>query len=306
MIFVGIELYKKNRGAVAKNRPANFSFSGFLKLTRFPNLIIIAMTQYFTAIFLVATENQWQVMLSDYKLLLISFSTVLIAAAGYIINDYYDVKIDFVNKPERVVVDKLLKRRVVMAAHTILNFTGIGIGLLVSFEIALINFLSALLLWLYSNHLKRLPFVGNAAVALLTGAALLVVAIYYQKNTFLVAVYAIFAFSITLIREIIKDIEDVKGDTVFGCRTLPVIWGIRKTKVIIYLLSTVFTALLFYLASVLNNPTLTIFFAVLVIPLSHFIYRLVTADTKKDFSYLSAYCKILMLSGILSMTFFSS
>ena len=175
-------------------------------------------------------------MLSDYKLLLISISTVLIAAAGYIINDYYDVKIDFVNKPERVVVDKLLKRRVVMAAHSILNFAGIGIGFLVSFKIALINFLSALLLWLYSNHLKRLPFVGNVAVALLTGAALLVIAIYYQKNMFLVLVYAIFAFSITLIREIIKDIEDVKGDTVFGCRTLPVIWGIRKTKMIIYLL----------------------------------------------------------------------
>lgn len=291
---------------MANNRPSNFSFSGFVKLTRFPNLFIIALTQYFTAIFLISTKGQWQNMLSDYKLLLISISTVLIAAAGYIINDYYDVKIDFVNKPERVVVDKLLKRRVVMAAHTILNFTGIGIGLLVSLKIALVNFLSALLLWLYSNHLKRLPFVGNFAVALLTGAALLVITIYYRENTFLVLVYAIFAFAITLIREIIKDIEDVKGDTVFGCRTLPVIWGIRKTKMIIYLLSAVFTALLFYLASVLDNPTLIIYFAVLIIPLSHFIYRLVIADTKKDFSYLSTYCKVLMLSGILSMTFFSS
>ncbi|MDN5212620.1 geranylgeranylglycerol-phosphate geranylgeranyltransferase [Fulvivirgaceae bacterium BMA12] len=291
---------------MANNKPVNFSFPGFFKLIRFPNLAIIALTQYFTAIFLIHAGHQWASVLADYKLLAISISTILIAAAGYIINDYYDVKIDFVNKPERVVVDKLLKRRVVMAAHSVLNFTGIAVGFFLTLKIVLINFLSALLLWLYSNHLKRLPFVGNLAVAFLTGVALMVVVIYYQKNVFLVLVYAIFAFSITLIREIIKDIEDVKGDTVFGCKTLPVIWGIRKTKMIIYLLSAVFTALLFYLASVLNNPTLIIFFTVLIIPLSYFVYRLVIADTKKDFSYLSTYCKILMLSGILSMAFFSS
>lgn len=268
--------------------------------------MIIALTQYFTAIFLVASKGQWKIALTDPKLLILSLSTVLIAAGGYIINDYYDVKIDFVNKPERVVVDKVLKRRVVMAAHSVLNFIGIALGLFISLKIVLINFLSALLLWAYSNQLKRLPFIGNLAVALLTGASLLVVAVYYEKNIFLVLVYAIFAFSITLIREIIKDIEDVKGDSVFGCKTIPVIWGIRKTKLIIYLLSVIFVGLLFYLASLLNNPILTMYFVILVVPIAFLIIRLFRADTKKDFSYLSSFCKLLMLSGILSMIFFSS
>ncbi len=291
---------------MANNKPSNFSITGFFKLIRFPNLAIIALTQYFTAIFLVASGEEWKIALTDKGLMLLSLSTLIIAAAGYIINDYYDVKIDFVNKPERVVVDKVLKRRVVMMAHTFLNLTGIALGLLISYKIAVINFLSALLLWVYSNQLKRLPFVGNFSVALLTGLSLFIVAIYYQKNEFLVLAYAIFAFSITLIREIIKDIEDVKGDAVFGCKTLPVIWGIRKTKQIIYAFSAVFIALLFYLASLLNNQTLTMYFVMLIAPIAYLVYRLVKADTKKDFAYLSSFCKLLMLSGVLSMIFFSS
>ena len=118
----------------------NFSLSGFIKLTRFGNLLIIALAQYFTVLFLIADLSRWENYIYSEKLLLISLSSILIAAAGYIINDYYDVKIDYINKPERIVVGKVIKRRVVMAAHIILNFTGIGLGFLISPLIAVINF----------------------------------------------------------------------------------------------------------------------------------------------------------------------
>ena len=108
---------------------SSFSVTGFLKLTRFPNLLIIAFTQYFAAIFLAAYPENWYHKIYDYHLFLLSLSTILIAAAGYIINDYYDIKIDYVNKPEKVVVGKLVKRRIVLVSHAVLNFAGIGIGL---------------------------------------------------------------------------------------------------------------------------------------------------------------------------------
>ncbi|MDN5203486.1 geranylgeranylglycerol-phosphate geranylgeranyltransferase [Fulvivirgaceae bacterium BMA10] len=291
-------------GSNQSKKAHNFSFSGFVKLVRWPNLLIISITQYITAIFLVGDIFDWRFYITDIRLFILSLSTILIAAAGYIINDYYDVKIDLVNKPNRVVVGNLLKRRPVMAAHTALNFLGIILGAFVSYKIMLINFLAALLLWLYSNQLKRWPFIGNLTISILTGLSLIVVGVYYQQNEHLIYVYALFAFSISLIREIIKDMEDVKGDEVFGCKTLPIIWGIRRTKFFIYILSVLFALSLFYLTGRLDNPILTKYFILLIIPILYFIYALIRADTKKQYTFLSAYCKFIMLSGILSMTFF--
>lgn len=283
-----------------KSAPRNFSFSGFMRVVRWQNLAIIAIGQYMTAFFLA------DVLKSIYQLdvFLLSFSTVLIAAAGYLINDYYDIKIDYINKPKRVIVDKVLKRRVVMAVHTLMNFAGIGIGFYLSIEIGIINFFSAFLLWLYSNQLKRMPFVGNFVVAALTGLAISIIAIYFNQNRLLVHTYGVFAFCISLIREIIKDMEDLKGDKVFGCKTLPIIWGIRKTKKLLYVLIVLFYLSLYLLSHQLSNEVLVYYFTILTVFILYFINRLYRADTKKDFNFLSKYCKAVMLSGILSMMFF--
>lgn len=285
-------------------KPTNFSLHGFLKLIRFQNLIIIAFTQYMTAVFLVGENQAGVSRLNDFNLFLLVISTIFIAAAGYIINDYYDVKIDYINKPERVIVGKILKRRIVMVAHTILNMSGILIAFTLSIWVGLISFITAFFLWLYSNQLKRLPFIGNFSIAVLTGAAIFLVGVYYQQNIYLINTYAFFAFSITLIREIVKDLEDLKGDADFGCQTLPVIFGIRKTKVFLYVLIAAFIFIIFYLSIQLENQILVIYFLILVMPILHFLFLLIKADTIRHFAFLSNYCKILMLSGILSMVFF--
>lgn len=287
-----------------KPKPANFSFKAFLRLTRIQNLLIIVLSQYLTAIFLVGPSALWWEFLLSPGLFMLSFSTILIAAAGYIINDYYDVKIDYINKPQRVIVGRVLKRRVVMAAHTIFNFLGIGLGFYLMPKLGVINFLSAFWLWLYSNQLKRLPFIGNLSVAFLTGLSICVVAIYYQKNELLVYTYALFAFSLTLVREIIKDMEDLKGDATFGCKTLPIIWGIRRTKIIQYVLLAMFIWLLILMAAEVDRMVLKNFFLLLILPVAYFIIRLVRADSSKEYSFLSLYCKLLMLAGVISMMFF--
>ncbi|NJN26561.1 MAG: UbiA family prenyltransferase [Cyclobacteriaceae bacterium] len=289
-----------------KNRAGRrrFSFTGFLKLTRFPNLLIIALTQYFTVIFLVGHPEDWLFKLFDLQLFLLSSSTLLIAAAGYVINDYYDIKIDYVNKPDRVVVGKLVNRRIVLASHGILNFVGIAIGFYLSFAVGLLSFGAGFLLWIYSNRLKREPFIGNLVIALLTAFSIVVVAVYYQRNEVLVLNYAVFAFSINLVREIIKDMEDIRGDMRFGSRTLPIVWGLRKTKYFLFGLILVFVFVLFYLSHGLGNHILNVFFILLIIPIAYLIYLLAKADTQKRFHQLSTYCKLLMLAGISSMIFF--
>src|SRR6478735_11600689 len=177
-----------------------FTFFGFLKLTRFWNLLIIAMAQYFAVDFFIDKSKIW-----DVKLFILSLSTVIIAAAGYIINDYYDIKIDLINKPERVVIGKSVTRRFAILFHTILSASGVGFGFLLSWKVGVINFFCATLLWWYSNSLKRQPFVGNFSVAFLTGLSIYIVNILYEMHNVEVIIYSLFAFFMTLIRELIKD-----------------------------------------------------------------------------------------------------
>ena len=195
------------------DRPLSFySFFQVFKLARFLNLFIIAFAQYLTAIFLTEGQSSLWSVIGDVNLSLVVLSTTMIAPAGYLINDYYDIKIDMVNKPNKVIVGNKLERRQVLIWHTIFNVSGITLGCLVSIWIGVVNLVATFLLWIYSNQLKRFPLLGNITVALLTGMSLLVLAIYFRSNNYIIFTYAFFAFGITLIREIIKDIEDMKGD----------------------------------------------------------------------------------------------
>jgi 4-hydroxybenzoate polyprenyltransferase len=272
--------------------------ASFLRLTRVWNLLIIACSQYMTAAVLVGTHT-----LMDWRLLVLTASTVLIAAAGYIINDYYDVKIDLVNKPERVVIGKDITRRYAILYHSLLSISGILLGFIINWRIGMINFSSVFLLWWYSNDLKRQPFIGNVVVALLTGIAILIVDALYKTGNILILIYGSFAFFMTLIREVIKDMEDLKGDHTFGCRTLPIVWGLRKTKFVIYALLLIFSIIVMLLNFIYTNLPLYYFLVFLFPALLWLLYRLIRADTKKDFAWLSNFCKIIMLLGILSIAF---
>ncbi len=274
---------------------------GFLKLVRLTNLLIIVFTQYMIKIFLIDDELRLLENLLNPQLALLSLSTVLIAAAGYIINDYYDVKIDTINKPDRVVVGRLLKRRVALAANFTLNIMGLGIAWMLAPEVFIFTFIAGFLLWWYSNYLKRLPLIGNISIALLTAMAVILMAVYYPHNQNMVYLFAMFAFFISLIREIVKDMEDVRGDADFGCKTLPIIWGIRRTKQVIYVFFFTFAIILLSTYISFPNKFAIYLYAVVLPPLLWFFVRLVRADKRKDFAQLSQLCKAIMLLGVLSM-----
>jgi 4-hydroxybenzoate polyprenyltransferase len=270
------------------------------RLTRFWNLAIIAFAQYFTAYFLF---QQRLLVFTDFWLFLIVASTVMIAAAGYIINDYYDIKIDLINKPDRVVIGKTITRRYAIFFHTVISVTGVGMGLLINWKVGAVNFVSVFLLWLYSNNLKRLPLIGNLVVSLLAGLSIFLLSFLYEQYLPLVMTYSLFAFFMTLIRGIVKDMEDMKGDTTFGCRTLPIVWGIRKTKSFLYGTILVFSFLVLWLDYQQLKISWIYFIPLLFVPMSILFYRLLKADTKKEFYQLSQLCKIIMLLGICSMIF---
>jgi 4-hydroxybenzoate polyprenyltransferase len=231
-------------------------------LIRLPNLVFLLLSQLFIGhVVQTSCANLAALKISATHFLLNAIATTLIAAGGYIINDYFDIKIDEVNKPKRVTIEILFKRRHIMIAHILINILAFAIALYIAIiaghiSYALVHLFCIAILIIYSAYLKRKPFAGNVAVALLTFLSVLMPIIMSRAyihcgrlllhNLLFVAGYA---FMLTLIREIVKDIEDYKGDEADGCRTLPIVIGINKCKQILYLLS-VLTLILIVIHSV--------------------------------------------------------
>lgn len=231
----------------------------FLRLIRPVNLLIIAVTMYSIGGYLdvvYSDFNDGKMLIQTFNFFLLVISTVFIAAAGNIINDYFDVRADRINRPERTIITKYIKRRWAIVFHWILNFVAFGIAIylglvLDTFWYVFIHLLSINFLWFYSMQLKRTLVIGNVVIALLTALVPVLVGIYYQDyfkaitldsahpfhlNSYaLFPVYlgiglGIFAFVLNLTREIVKDMEDVEGDLVLKARTIPIVYGLQKSR----------------------------------------------------------------------------
>jgi len=240
------------------------------------------------------------------KFWLLTLATIFIGAAGYIINDYYDIKIDAINKPDKIIIGKDLTRRKAMLGHLFLSAAGVIIGALLSLKVGLVNLGAVLLLWGYSADLKKRPLSGNLTIAFLAASMVLVVAVLAKFDNLGVWAYAAFAFVSTLIREIIKDLEDMKGDAAHGCRTLPIVLGIQKSRVILYALLIFFYALVLAAGFYRQNDTIFgIYLGLAVLAPGLMIgAQLRRSDRKRHFARLSLLCKFMMLTGTLSMLFF--
>jgi 4-hydroxybenzoate polyprenyltransferase len=293
---------------------------------RWPNLLFIAITQIlfvYCIVHPVFVKAGLSPNISGIYFLLLMVSSILLAAGGNIINDYFDLNIDQINKPEKVVVDKIISRHWVIVWHLLLSAIGIVMGFYIDFKtnvrfLGVTHIFSVLLLFLYSVSLKKKLLTGNVLVSLLTAWVILVVYWCEASNltrpvligslTRITFLYAGFAFVISLIREVVKDIEDIDGDRRFGCYTMPIAWGMNASKVFIAVWLVVLIATLIIVQFYVLNYKWwwsAIYSAVfIVIPLLYIFKLLFQANKSSDFHRLSSLVKAAMLTGILSMIFF--
>lgn len=302
--------------------------AAFLKMIRLPNLLFIAVTQVFFQFCIYYPLYDDNIPADDsWRFMLLVFASLFIAAAGYIINDYFDINIDEVNKPEKMVVDKLINRRWAIAWHFILSITGIlltGLALPVFEKWYLLggNIFCVLLLWFYSTNFKKKLLIGNIVISVLTAWTILL--IFFSKVSVADAfdaadpgqpkffrfafLYAGFAFIISLIREAIKDIEDMPGDARYRCRTMPLVWGVNATKVYIAVWMIILIAMLVVAqAYVLQFRwwwAVVYCSLVIIIPLLYIFFKLFKASSAQQYHQLSRFTKLVMLTGIVSMIFF--
>lgn len=263
----------------------------------------------------------------QFTLLLVA--SILIAAAGYIINDYFDLDIDQVNKPQKVVVNAIISRRWVIFWHMSLSMIGIYATIYALpfnnfWHLVLANMFSVIFLWVYSTSLKKQLLIGNILISVLT--AWVIGVLYFSKypldalNTIsqpnsqnvrffrLTILYAGFAFVITLIREVIKDMEDMEGDRKYGCKTMPIVWGLNVSKTFVAVWMVVLIAALVLLQLYVIQMgwwwSIAYCLCLVVAPLIVAFKQLFKAKSAQDFHRLSNIIKFVMLSGIISMVFF--
>jgi 4-hydroxybenzoate polyprenyltransferase len=295
----------------------------YLKLIRYQNLILLALMQlivrfgYLEQIKIPLSLFYWQ-----YALLVLS--TVLIAAGGYVINDIFDQEIDFENKPNQSIVGKSISENTAYIIYASLTITGVALGFILANSVEHPNFavvfvLIATLLYFYASSLKKIAVVGNIVVALLLAFSVIIIGLFdifpntFDTNRAQMAIaftilldYAKFAFVINLIREIVKDMEDIVGDKNNDIRTLPVVIGIPKTSKITFgLLLIPIIYLLYYCNTYLMQNDLiyaTIYiFLFVVAPLLYSAIKVFNASEKSQFHHISSVLKWVIFFGILSI-----
>jgi 4-hydroxybenzoate polyprenyltransferase len=310
----------------------------FLKLIRWSNLLIVILTMVLMRYAIIepvlnkinislyasgGSATSMSLQSSWFVFFILVSATVLITAGGYVINDYFDIKTDLINRG-KVIVGTKIPRRQAMMWHNIFNIAGVAAGFYVSAKagyiwMGILFLIVSGLLYFYSASYKRQFLIGNVIVAVLTAMVPMLVVIfeapvlfqYYAINAvkipdlsiifYWVGGFAIFAFVTTLSREIIKDIEDFEGDVAYGRNTVPVVIGILTSKIVTVCLVFV-TLLMLYIVwyFYLNDLITLIYLSVAVaLPLVYIIFQIIFSKSRKQLHNASRIMKIVMLTGIL-------
>lgn len=306
----------------------------YLKIIRLPNLGIIVLTQYLLRVCIIGTYFGFsgvEPALSEFNFFLLVLSTVLIAAGGYVINEIFDIETDKINKPNKVLINKSIPISVAYRLYYGLTVTGTLIGFYLAFAVQymLLGFVfvaTVLLLWYYSSKYQKKVLWGNLFIAGLSAMVIIIVWLFElyalraniltytdvmkQINmvSILVGAYALFAFLVSIIREITKDIEDMEGDKLAEYKTLPIVVGINKTKKLVNTLIVVSVLFLAFAMYFLYSKEIMLVFWYLLVAVQllflFLLYNSIKAKSKEDFQFLSNACKIIMVAGILSMQLF--
>ncbi|MBP1677579.1 MAG: UbiA prenyltransferase [Bacteroidetes bacterium] len=303
--------------------------SGFLRLIRAYNLLFVAIIQvviYQVVLVPVLQKYGFQIPDDTLLLVLLVVATVCVAAGGYVLNDYFDVKIDAINRPDKQIVGRSFTRQAAMLMHQIFTAVGILLGLLLawklkSFSVAMIYIVVPGMLWFYSATYKRQFMIGNLMVAFMSALVILLVVIVklavleleYGTLIFETPIpkefyawgggFALFSFLTTWIREIVKDMEDEAGDREMECRTMPIVWGVKRSKIFVYSLIALTISLLviierFYI-SFEGNLTLKYILLMLVAPLVVAVWLVYKAQKPAAYHQVSVLLKVIMLSGVI-------
>eukprot|EP01137_Pigoraptor_chileana_P030095 Opistho-2@16203 len=262
------------------------------------NIPIIALAQYLSAIFILAPEKGALEILLDFNLFIIVLATSLTIASGYIINNFYDSKKDLINRPIKSKLDRLVSQKTKLQVYFTVNFIVFLIAFFVSIRAVMFFSAYIFLIWFYSHKLKKILVIGNLTASFLAVLPFFAILLYYKNLYPQIFAHATFLFLLILIREMIKDLENIRGDVANDYQTIPVIYGERFSKKIITLLTLLTVIPVYYLVEIFEVRYMDIYFYISMIVLIFFLAKLWKSQTKPDYLLLHNILKFLVVSGV--------
>lgn len=262
------------------------------------NIPIIALAQYLSAIFIMAPEKRALSVLLDFNLFIIVIASSLTIASGYIINSFYDSKKDLINRPNKSQLDRLVSQKTKLQFYFTVNFVVALLALLVSFRAVMFFSVYIFLIWFYSHKLKKYPIIGNLTASLLAVLPFFAILLYYKNLYPQIFAHATFLFLLILIREIIKDLENIKGDIANGYQTIPVKFGEVFAKKTITFLTIITIIPVYFLIEIYDVGYMDVYFYLSLMILIFFLISLWKSSTKLDYLKLHNILKFLVVSGV--------
>lgn len=265
------------------------------------NIPIIVIAQYLSAIFILAPEKRALSIILDFDLFIIVFASSLTIASGYIINNFYDRKKDLINRPNKSMLDRLVSQKTKLQVYFTLNFMVVFLAIFVSWRAFVYFSVYIFLIWYYSHRIKKYPIIGNLTAAFLAILPFFAIFLYYKNFYEVIFGHATFLFLLLLIREMIKDLENIKGDLANDYKTIPIIYGETVSKKIITALTITTIIPVYVLIEIFDVGYMDMYFYFCLIILIFFMLRLWKSDTKEQFLLLHNVLKFLIVAGVFSI-----
>ena len=270
----------------------------FFSVIRGYNIWVIALAQYLSAIFILAPEKRALDIILDWRLFLIVVASTLTIASGYIINNFYDAKKDLINRPKKAMIDRLVSQETKLKVYFTINFIVALLMFFISWRAMLFFSAYIFLIWFYSHKLKKMFLIGNITAAVLAVLPFFGILMYYKNFYEVIFAHATFLFLLILIRELIKDLENIEGDLIADYKTMPVVFGEKRAKSIISILTILTLIPVYFLIEIYNVGYMDIYFYVSLIILILFLIYLWKSDSKPDYLRLHNILKFLVVSGV--------
>ena len=262
------------------------------------NIPIIILAQYLSAIFILAPEKKPLQVILDIYLLLIVIATALTIASGYIINSFYDSKKDLINRPNKSTLDRLVSQKTKLSVYFTLNFAVAFLAIFISWRAFLYFSVYIFLIWFYSHKVKKFVVIGNLMATLMAILPFFALLLYYKNFYEVIICHATFLFLLILIREMVKDLENIKGDLANDYKTIPILYGELTSKKIITLLTILTIIPVFLLIEKFEIGNMDLYFYSCLLILLLFLLKLWKSDTKEHYLLLHNVLKFLIVSGV--------
>ncbi len=273
-------------------------FFSMFSVVRGYNILIVVIAQYLASIYIMARDKPLSEVVFDLNLFFLVLASAATIAGGYIINSFYDSEKDLINKPNKTMLDSLVSQNTKLTFYFILNFMAAFMASYVSFRAVVFFSLYIFGIWFYSHKLKKLPIIGNLTSAILTITPFFAIFLYYKNFEIVIFVHAIFLFLIISMRELTKDLENIKGDLALNYKTIPVVYGVKASKVMLTIIVVLTLIPAYFLTNDFPIGKMNYFFYLSIFLLVLFIMLLWKSSSKSQFLLLHNILKLIILAGV--------